>query len=182
VGTNSATYSSNTLQNGDLVNVVLSSNAPCAIPASVSGIPVTILVNTAAIAGITASGNTTVAQGAASLISTAVTNGGNSPAYQWQDSTATHSWQNINGANASSVNYTPAATGNKLKCILTGSNPCVINNTVPSNVLTFTVTPFFTTPTYYPNPVLDHLVVDGLSSRESEESVDIVSSADDIIV
>ncbi|MBL0201593.1 MAG: VCBS repeat-containing protein [Chitinophagaceae bacterium] len=153
VGTNSATYNSNTLQNGDQVNVVLSSNAPCAIPATVSGNPVTILVNTNVVAGITASGNTTVVQGASTLISTAITNGGNSPAYQWQDSTAVHSWQNINGATASSVNYTPAASGNKLKCILTGSNPCVVNNTVPSNVLTFIVAPFFTTPLFIQTPL-----------------------------
>ena len=175
VGTSSNIYSSNTLLNGDVISVSLTSNAPCANPAVVNSNNISITVNAVTPASISINGVTVVNPGVSSVISSTVNNGGSSPAYQWQDSTSTHSWQNISGATASSINYSPALTGNKLRCILTGNNPCIANNTVISNVLTFTITPGFTGPTFYPNPVSTYLVVDGLSSRDSWEAVTIIT-------
>jgi hypothetical protein len=174
-GTNSNTYSSNTLLNGDVISVSLTSNAACANPATVNSNNISITVNSVTPATISINGVTTVSPGASTLISSVVSNGGSSPAYQWQDSTSTHTWQNISGATSSSVNYSPASTGNKLKCIFTANNPCLTNNGVTSNVLTFTVTPGFAGPTFYPNPVSNYLVVDGLKYRDSWESVHIVT-------
>jgi hypothetical protein len=175
IGTNSITYSSNTLLNGDSISVVLTSNAQCANPATVISNRITMLVNTITVADIIVSGNTIVVQNTSTSITSSVINGGNAPTYQWQDSTNTHTWQNINGATTSSINYTPALTGNKLKCILTSNKPCIANNTVTSNVLIFTVTPFFAGPVFYPNPVSNYLIVDGLSPRKSWEAVHVLT-------
>lgn len=174
-GTNSNSYSSNTLLNGDIISVSLTSNAPCATPAVVSSNNINMTVNALSPATISINGVTTVTQGTSTLISSVAGNAGSSPAYQWQDSTNTHTWQNINGATSSSINYSPALTGNKLRCILTANNPCITNNTATSNALTFTVTQGFAGPTFYPNPVSNYLVVDGLSSRNSWETVHILT-------
>ncbi len=174
-GTNSNTYSSNTLLSGDIISVSLTSNATCANPVTVNSNNINMTVNTVTAPNISISGVTTVTIGTSTVISSVVTNGGNAGAYQWQDSTSTHTWQNISGATSSSVNYSPTSTGNKLKCIFTANNPCLTNNAVSSNVLTFTVTPFFAGPTFYPNPVTNYLVVDGLKYRDSWESVHVVT-------
>ena len=174
-GTNSNTYSSTTLLTGDVISVSLTSNAACATPAVVSSNNIIMTVNALTPATISINGVTTVSMGASTVISAVAGNGGSAPVYLWQDSTNTHTWQNINGATASSINYSPSLTGNKLKCILTGNNPCIANNTVTSNILTFTVTPGFTSPTFYPNPVSTYLVVDGLRYRDSWEGVHIVT-------
>jgi hypothetical protein len=174
-GANNATYTTNALINGDVISVSLTSNAACANPATVNSNNLSITVSIAAPASIVINGNTTVSAGASTIITSAQTNGGNSPSYQWQDSTNTHTWQNISGANASAINYSPTVTGNKIRCVLTGNNPCIANNTATSNALTFTVTPGFTVPTFYPNPAINYLIVDGLTYRNSWESVHIVS-------
>ncbi len=87
----------------------------------------------------TISGSTTVNSGQATTISTSITNGGTMPTYQWQDSVSATSWQNIAGATASTINYTAAATGVKLRCILTSNSTCATAPTAISNVLTFTI-------------------------------------------
>ncbi len=174
-GTNSNAFSTNSLANGSIVSVVLTSSLPCANPAPVTSNSISMTVNTVIPATISVSGVTIVSMGASSVISSTITNAGSSPAYQWQDSTSTHNWQNIVGATASSITYSPALTGNKIRCILTGNNPCIANNTVTSNMLAFTVTPGFTRPTFYPNPVSNYLIVDGLSSRNSWEAVHILT-------
>ena len=177
VGTNTATFSSSNLSNGDVISVVLTSNAACANPAFVNSNNINISVNAVTPATISISGVTTVSQGASSVISSTITNAGSSPVYQWKDSTDTHNWQNIIGATTASINYSPALTGNKIRCILTGNSPCVTNNTVTSNALTFTVTPSFAGPTFYPNPVSNYLIVDGLQRRKSWESVHVITMA-----
>ena len=175
VGTNTATYSSNTLVNGDIISVTLTSNAPCASPTNLSSNNISISVYPITAPGININGATTVVQGSSVPITSTITNGGSSPAYQWQDSAATHSWLSIVGAITSAINYVPILTGDKIRCILTSSNTCITNNTVASNVLQFTVTPQFGIIRYYPNPVSSYLIIDGLSRRNSWETVHIIT-------
>jgi hypothetical protein len=174
-GTNSSSYSSNTLISGDVISVSLTSNATCASPVTVNSNNITITVNNVTSPTISINGNTTVTIGSSTSISSAVNNAGSSPAYQWQDSTNSHDWQNISGAVSSAINYSPAVTGDKIKCKLTVNNSCLANNSVFSNALAFTVTPFFARPVFYPNPASDYLVVDGLRYRDSWEAVNIIT-------
>jgi hypothetical protein len=70
----------------------------------------------------------------------ATTTGGNPLTYQWQDSTAAHTWQNINGATASTYiisNVTAARTG-KYRVIATAA-PCA--GSVTSAPVEFSVNP-----------------------------------------
>src|SRR6185436_16667449 len=45
VGSNSNTYSSNTLNNGDIITCTLTSNAPCAVPVNVTSASIVMTVN-----------------------------------------------------------------------------------------------------------------------------------------
>jgi hypothetical protein len=138
VGTNSASYSSNTLTNGAQVKVIMTSNANCPSPASVTSNTITITVISVTPA-ITISGPTTVTTGTPVLLTSTIVNGGSSPQYFWQDSTNLHSWQNFNIGPATT--YVPAQTGNKVRCVLTSNANCATVTTVISNVLVFTLTP-----------------------------------------
>jgi photosystem II stability/assembly factor-like uncharacterized protein len=180
-GINSTTYSSNTLVNGDVITVALTSNAICTSSATVNSNNITMSVNDSVTAIISIDGNTTVTQGTSTTISSAITNGGSSPGYQWQDSTDTHSWLNISGVAGSTINYMPALTGDKIKCILSSNAPCATGITATSNALQFyvnTVNP--TTENnygirYFPNPVSSTLIIDSLKISDQWETVDIRS-------
>ncbi|MCG2616963.1 FG-GAP-like repeat-containing protein [Terrimonas sp. NA20] len=136
-------------------------------------------------AAITISSPTLIVNpGASILVSSAVTNTGTTTGFQWQDSTATHSWQNISGAVLSSLNYSPGATGVRLRCLLTGESACS-NITLPSNVLQFTLNiPTSINPEpaadhgirLYPNPVAQLLRIDTLKLADRWESLQIVSA------
>jgi hypothetical protein len=175
VGTNSNTYSSNALSGGDIISVSLTSSASCATPAVVNSNNVTMTVGSGTAPTISINGVTTVTAGASTAISSTINSAGNSVAIQWQDSTSTHGWQNISGAMSASINYSPAVTGDKLKCRLTVNNACLSANTIFSNDLMFTVTPLFTRPTFYPNPAIKYLIVDGLQYRDSWEAINIIT-------
>jgi hypothetical protein len=131
---------------------------------------------------INISGTTTVNQGQSITISATVTNAGTGPAYQWQDSTQTHSWTNIPGATAPTLVYTPAATGDKLRCLLTSTAVCAPPSAITSNVLEFTVTILTALDPvpgnsygirYYPNPASQILTIDSLKLRDQWLSADI---------
>jgi hypothetical protein len=179
VGTNNATYSSNTLTNGDIIAVSLISNAACANPTHVNSDSITMGISSGT-PSISISGNTTVTQGSSTTISSAITEGGISPAYQWQDSTDNHSWLEINGAGGSTTNYVPMATGNEIRCILKSSEACVTGLAATSNVLVFTVT----NPVrgnnngirYYPNPVHSILNIDSLNINDQWETISITGT------
>jgi hypothetical protein len=179
VGTNSNIYSSNTIANGDIISVVLTSNATCASVATANSNSISITV-TPLTTAINISGTTNVIQGLSTIILSTIINGGTSSAYQWQDSTSAHPWQNISGASTVSLNYTPT-NGNKLRCILISNAACATGISIISNVLAFTVdTPI--PPTggngnfrYFPNPVINMLNIDSLKISDEWESIAITS-------
>lgn len=167
VGTNSPTYISNTLTDGDSISVAMTSNAVCAIGTPVNSNIIVVKLSSVT-PGITIAGSTTVTQGSSVMVSASVVDGGSQPAYQWQDSTHTHNWQDIAGAAAATIMYSPAMTGNKIRCLFISNASCALPDRVTSNILMFTVStgPVTTTPSpvrYYPNPVQNILTVDSLS-------------------
>jgi len=131
------------------------------------------------------SGNTIITVGQNTTISSTITNGGSSPVYQWQDSTNTHTWQNISGATFATINYSPAQTGNKLRCILTSNVVCASPAAVTSNALAFTVYPVtaivpVAASNYgircFPNPANDNLFIDSLNLADKWHKLDLFSN------
>lgn len=136
VGTNSATFSSSTLNNNDLVSVVMTSNAACASPSSVTSNAIAITVNSLSAPTINIStGATTVCNGANVTFNASVTNAGSSPVYQWKIN------GNNVGSNASSFSSTSLVNGDVVSCQFTSTSPCAGTTTVSSNNVTMTVTP-----------------------------------------
>jgi len=134
---------------------------------------------------VTINGSLTVNAGSATNITTSVNNSGNFPVYQWQDSTATHNWQTISGAIGPQLSYTPAATGDKLRCQFTSSAVCASPATIVSNALMFTVnltTAVNPVPAndygfrIYPNPVQSTFTIDSLKLSDRWRSLDILSA------
>ncbi len=182
VGTNSNTYSNNALVTGDIVTVIMASSIICSSPSTATATGITMTVAASVTPSITISGTTTVNSGTPVVLSSAIVNGGSSPAYQWQDSTSLHSWQNISGNVGANSTYTPALTGNRIRCVLTSNANCATLNTVTSNVLVFTVNNVTAVNpvagnTYgikaYPNPVSMLLVIDSLKLSDQWQTLEI---------
>lgn len=135
-GTNSATFSSSTLNNNDLVSVVMTSNATCASPVSVTSNAIAITVNSLSAPTISIStGATTVCAGANVSFNATVTNAGSSPVYQWKVN------GNNAGTNAASFSTTTLVNGDVVSCQFTSTSPCAGTTTVSSNNVTMTVNP-----------------------------------------
>ena len=138
VGSNSATYASNTLTNGQVVSCVMISDLSCANPATVTSNPITININTnvtpAASIAITSGVNPSCAGQSITLTATP-TNGGSSPLYQWK----------VNGSNVGT--NSPTFTSNSLtngqvvNCVMTSTLTCSNPATATSNNISIAVNP-----------------------------------------
>lgn len=140
VGTNSSTYSSNTLANSDVITVDMTSNANCPIPATVTSTGITMTVNpilTPSVS-ITASTSTTICAGTNVTFTATPTNGGSSPSYQWKKNGFTV------GTNSNTYATNGLTNGDVITCVLTTSVPCPTSATATSNSITMTVNPVVT--------------------------------------
>lgn len=183
-GTNNATFITNSLTNNAVVSVVMTSSMPCASPANAVSNLITMTVNSTVLPAVSISGTTTVTQGGSSVISTAIINGGSTPVYTWEDSTSTHTWQTINGANGATLNYSPAVSGDRVRSHLTSSATCASPATVVSNTLVFTVNvvtavnPVSASNSgirYFPNPAHDVLYIDSLRLSDRWNTLQVVT-------
>ena len=133
VGSNSNTYSSSSLNNGDIVTVVMTSSLGCASPQSATSDPITmtVLPSSPATVNINAS-STTICPGTSVTFNvTAVTIGAS---YQWQ-----LNGNNIPGATGMTYQSSSLQNGDKIKVIMTQSSPCLSSSQVASNEITMTV-------------------------------------------
>jgi hypothetical protein len=136
-GTNSTTFTTSTLTNGQIVTCVLTSNATCASPttATSAGITMTVNPNLPVSVSIAAVPAGAICSGTSVTFTATPTNGGATPAYQWK----------LNGTNvgANSATYTNAAlaNGDLVTCVLTSSSACVSSNPATSNTVTMAVNP-----------------------------------------
>ena len=117
----------------DAVSCIMTSNAACASPQSVSSDPLIVPVNPAVTPGINITATaTTVCAGTSVTYTATAVNGGPSPSYQWKVN-------NINvGANAATYTYTPA-NGDVISCELISSATCASPQTVSSIAINMTV-------------------------------------------
>jgi hypothetical protein len=100
---------------------------------------------------------------------------GTSATYQWQDSTSTHTWLPIAGANGTSLSYTVAKTGDRLRVQVIGRNGCGITDTVYSSAVVLTLLAQDAAPRVYPNPVAGELFINGLLPDENWQQLTIVN-------
>jgi len=136
VGTNSPTYFY-TPANGDLISVVMTSNAtPCLTGSPVTSNVVTLNVNPLLVAGVSiVSDQNNVCAGTAVTLTATPTNGGTTPSYQWYNGTTAV------GINSPTYFYTPA-NGDLISVVMTSNaTPCLTGSPVTSNVVTLNVNP-----------------------------------------
>lgn len=136
VGTNSNTFTSTTLTNGNIVTCVLTSNAVCASPASVTSNALTMTVNALVTPAVTITATqTTFCSGTPVTFSISVlNNGGLNPTYQWR----------VNGSpvgTAATYTTSTLSNGDVVTLVVTSSATCTTTPTALSNAVTVTVTP-----------------------------------------
>lgn len=140
VGGNSSTYTSSTWNNGDQVQVIMTSSASCPNPAGANSNVVVMTVNapTTPSVSITASPAMPVCAGQDITFTATPVLGGTAPSYQWK----------VNGVNAgtnSSTFITSALqNGDAVSVTLTSNSPCATSATANSNVIVVTINPNLT--------------------------------------
>ena len=132
-GTNSSTFSSSTLTNGNTVSVDVTSNAPCPSTSTVSAsMPIVVISPATPALSISASA-TSICTGTPVNFTATPTSGGTSPTYQWK----------VNGVNAGTNNSTfsssTMANADVVTCVMTSSESCVTTGNATSNGITMTV-------------------------------------------
>jgi hypothetical protein len=137
VGSNSATYTTSALTNGQTVTVIMTSNAGCVTgsPATSNAISTTVIANVIPSVSIVSDAtNNSVCEGTMVTFTATPVNGGDAPSYQWQ----------INGfdvgTNSNVYSDNAFATGDVVTVIMTSNaTPCVAPSTATSNGITMTV-------------------------------------------
>ena len=131
------TYSSSFLQTNDIIKAVLTSNAACTNPATVTNSGITMTVNPAVVPTVTITNpNTTVCAGVNTTFTSAITNGGANPTYQW-----TKNGQVITGEAGTTYSSSVLQTNDIIKAVLTSNAACTNPATVTSSGITMTVNP-----------------------------------------
>jgi Ig-like domain CHU_C associated/GEVED domain/Bacterial Ig-like domain (group 2) len=147
VGATASTYSTSTLVNGDIISVVMTSNAAanlCSAPNPATSSPLTMTVNPSNPVSviIAASPGVNICPGTNVTFTATPTNGGTTPAYQWQLSTDGGTTYNNVGSNSTTYSNNALNSNDKIRCILTSSiTACTgVSNPATSAVLTMSVT------------------------------------------
>ena len=141
-GATSSTYTLSTPANGDVITVVMTSNATCASTTTATSNAVTVTVTTAVTPSLSiAANNTTVCSGTAVNFTATPTNGGTTPTYQWKKNGV-----NITGATSSTYTLTTPANGDVITVVMTSNATCASTTTATSSAVTLVVNP---NSTYY---------------------------------
>lgn len=136
VGTNSPTYTTTTLTNGQVVTCVMTSNLSGATGSPATSNAITMTVNSAAAPTVSiaiTSGTNPTCAGSSLTFTATPTNGGSAPAYQWK----------VNGVNAgtNSATFTTSTltNGQVVTCVMTSNSTCATTPTATSAGITVTV-------------------------------------------
>jgi len=134
-GTNSSTFTTSSLANGDRVTVIMTSNAGCITTPTATSNSIAISVGSVSPSVSIAASATSICASTGVTFTATPTNGGTAPVYQWQ----------INGVNAGSNSPTfttsSLANGDKVTVIITSIDPCANPATGMSNSIQITVIP-----------------------------------------
>ena len=141
VGSNSATFTSSTLTNGNSVSVVLTSNAtPCLVGSPATSNSVSITVNPILTASVSiAASATTICAGTSVTFIATPTNGGATPSYQWYIGVTPV------GTNNATFTSSTLTNGSSVSVVLTSNaTPCLVGSPATSNSISITVNPILT--------------------------------------
>lgn len=137
VGTNSATYTSSSLTNGQVVTCVMTSNLSCASPTTATSNSTTITTSgtiTPTITTALTSGTNPACGGESFTFTATSTNGGTTPVYQWK----------VNGVNVGtdSIGFITSSLtdGQVVTCVMTSNEACANPATIASTGITITIT------------------------------------------
>ena len=140
VGTNSPTYSSTSLNNGDVVILAMTSNLMCLTKPADTSNTLTAMVNAKKVPDVTivVSPNDTLCAGNLATFTATPTNGGTTPSYQWL----------LNGTPVGTNSTTYASTGlsnnDVVTVVMTSSDTCVTKPADTSSGITMTINPITT--------------------------------------
>ena len=136
-GTNSSTFTSTTLTNGQVVTCVITASGNCTTQPTATSNSVTMIVNSSLVTpSISISANsTTICSGSAITFTATPTNGGTTPAYQWKVNGVN------SGTNSASFSSSTLTNGQIVTCVLTSNSPCASPLTATSNSLNIVVNP-----------------------------------------
>lgn len=138
-GTNSSTFSSNTLTNGSVITAVVTSSAVCSTTPTATSNAVTIVVNPVVTPSVSiAASGTNICAGSPVSFTATVVNGGTSPTYQWKLNGA-----NV-GTNSNQYSNSNLANGDIITCEITSNAPCSTVATAVSNSIAIAVNPLVT--------------------------------------
>ncbi|MBI2257833.1 MAG: T9SS type A sorting domain-containing protein [Flavobacteriia bacterium] len=135
VGTNSNSYSTSSLTDGQIVTCSIISSESCANLTPVLSNPITIVVSTSFVPTISIISDVqSICNGQTVNFSSSITGGGSNPSYQWL----------VNGNNVGTNNelFTSSSlsNGDVVSCELTSNDACANPNSVNSNQIVITVT------------------------------------------
>ncbi|HNW70773.1 MAG TPA: endonuclease [Bacteroidales bacterium] len=138
VGSNSATYATSTLANGNNVTCVMTSSLTCATGSPATSNTITMTVNPILPVSVNIEANpgTSVCTGASVTFTATPVNGGTSPAYQWKKNGSV-----LSGETNSTYVTSALVNGDIITCVLTSNVPCPSGSPATSNSITMTVNP-----------------------------------------
>jgi len=135
VGTDSDTYTSASLADGDVVVCILTSNAPCASPATTISGPSVMSVSDQIVPSVSVSSDpgTSICVGESVTFTALPVAGGSTPFFQWK----------LNGdpvgTNSDTYTSSTLADGDLISVILVSNQVCANPNTVESGITTIAV-------------------------------------------
>lgn len=138
-GTNSNTYSTSSLINGDIISCDLTSSLVCLATTSASSNTILMTVNASQVAAvaIAASANN-ICAGIPVTFTAVPVNGGAAPVYQWRKNGS------IVGTNSIAYTDNSLINGDIIKCVMTSNLSCVSVPSVASNQVVMTINPLVT--------------------------------------
>lgn len=135
-GTNSPNFTSGSLSTSSNITCVMTSNAQCPNPSSITSVPITMTVSSIAPASVTVtlqSGSNPSCLGSTVVFSANPGNGGTNPFFQWKSN-------GINvGSNSSTYSTNSLFTNDVVFCELNSNAPCAISTLAISSAITMTV-------------------------------------------
>ncbi|MBK9392303.1 MAG: hypothetical protein IPN68_19735 [Bacteroidetes bacterium] len=135
VGTNSATFSSNTLSNGDVISVVMTSSLTCVSGSPATSNLVTMTVNPVLPVSVSITADATTICAGTTVNFTATPVNGGTPTYQWYNGAVPV------GTNSATFSSNTLSNGDVISVIMTSSLTCVSGSPATSNLVTMTVNP-----------------------------------------
>jgi len=136
-GASNSTYSTTAAVTGDVFSAVLTSNATCASPTTTTSPGITMTVNSTLVPAVSITATaTTICTGTSVTYTATPTNGGATPAYQWEKNAVA-----ISGATNSTYATSTISNSDVFTVVLTSNAGCASPTTATSTGITMTVNP-----------------------------------------